>query len=370
MKYFYPLLFLTSALFATEIQAQEQSEEKVEAPIKTGWFVKDDGISVHHSGIILPFKLGKLNALSNEAPKSGRNGMDNIIQYRKANSDVFASIYIYKPSFVDAELTAKMTNNAINTSFAVDGPPDIYKTSPIAGIENSAIVMGYKKTGKRLATAAGFAEIGSWIIKIRVSGPENEFDKVMSVMSDALSTIKISDDASAQTLSLNQPKNCTIGIKGKAKIPKISESKALENSLLSGLIAQIGAEIVADEKENEDVEERERISFSNWCIADSFAIENINYNIYRTVDEENSTTIMPFSDTGNVFHTSNMLLSKDRNLSVYNIGSISNYGVIKGDLSAKQYSQILSGQSKLKLQKKSENIIKANGDTNITLFAG
>lgn len=376
MKNFYPLLFLSSALFAPEIQAQEQSEEKVEAPIKTGWFLEDDGISVHHSGIILPFKLGNLDAVSDEAPKSGSNGMDNIIQYRKANSDVFASIYIYRPSFVDAELTANMTNNAIVLGFGIDGPADIYKTSSLGGSKDAAIVMGYKKTNKKYATAAGFAEIGSWILKIRVSGPEAEFDEVMSIMTFALDNIKFSSEALPKPLSLQQPNICSVGLKGSAKMVKAEKGDAISNALLSGVLRELSGvlrdvdnDIAKAVAENDDPD-MQKNGFSSWCIADSFSTQDSSYNIYRTVDEENSTIIMPFSDTGRVFYTSTSILSDKRNLSIYNIGSIQNFGEIQGDLSPKQYNQILTGKSKLKLQTESEFIIKANGNTKTTIFTG
>lgn len=364
MKKFFTTSLLFAGLLSVPAIAQDEENKTEEEPIETGWFTTQGGISVHHSGIILPYKLNSLNAVSDTAPKSGSNGLDNIIQYRNADSGLFASIYIYRPSFTDAELTAKMTDNAINIGFGVDGAATVYKTSAFGGNDNGAIILGYDKTDKNLSTAAAFAEVGSWILKIRVSGSEAEFDDVINVMNKALDTIKLDDDISVEDLSIQQPKTCKTGIGGKAKVAKLSKDEALQNSLLSGLLGPLAVSVI----EADDGEALEKISYSKWCVAEYFTTNNTQYKIYRTEDSKDSNIIMPFSDTGSVIYTASSPLSDNRNISIYNIGSIRNYSAINGDLSVKQYDALLNGKSKLKIKVESENSIKANGDTNTTLF--
>ncbi len=368
MQKFIIASLLCAGLLSAPAIAQENEEE--EKPIETGWFTTQGGVSVHHSGIILPLILNNQQVVTSPVPQSGSNGMDNIIQYRDKNSDIFASIYIYKPSFADAELTAAMTDRAIRQSFGINAEPNLFTTASIAGKENSALILAYEDSPKNLATAGAFAKVNDWILKIRVSGPKNEYDGVINLLNTALEDIKF--DAAPEQLSSVQPKNCVNKLEGKAKFSKKSSSdNPLLSGLLSGLAGGLFSEKDEDGEESEDGGERiKRPSFSNWCIADSFVLDTISYNIYRTTDEKDSTIIMPTSDTGSVILTGNALLSKDRSLSIYNIGSIDNYGEMKGDLSAKQYQQMLTGKNKFRLIKNSSNIIKANGDTTITLFTG
>lgn len=369
MKHYIILpLLLASSVLTPAAYAQEEEEEQEEALIETGWFKNGDGMSVHHSGITLPQKIDILKISTNEQPKSGINGLDNLIQYVSGDSDVFASIYIYRPAYADAELTSYMTNTAIRLGFGT-AQPDVDTLSSLANIENAAIVKAYKATGKGLATAAAFAQVGQWIIKIRVSGPQSEYDQVMQIMNASLATIKLDDDVKAETLSLKQPTPCIVKLKGSAKNVKLSAEDQTASALFSGLLGSLATgNSNNDEDSGAEDSITKRVSFNEWCVADSFEISGNPFSVFRSIDEKDSAIMFPFSDAGHIFITTATLLSETRSLSLFEIGSISNYGEFDSDLSTKQYSEILTGNSNLILEKKSQNTIKADGNTTVNIF--
>lgn len=338
--------------------ASVATEEK--EPIAKGWYADGDGLSVHHSGITLPTDFGIVQYDSSQEAKSATDGMDNILQYTHENTGIYTSIYIYRPALADAEMNAVLTRAAINSRFKLRENGQKVQLNSLGGIENGAITMIYPSTDSNFATAAAFAKVGEWIVKYRVTGPQSESDEVAKILETIVTGTKVAEPAKIANLSLNAPGQCTVGLKGKAQLSK----EGRRDKALDGIGGTLGNLLIAAAQVDKSGLNLAPIktTFSQWCIAGSYTIDQSTFYIYRSEDKEGSQIIAPFGDTGKAFVTLPDAEKQElRRFAVYEIGKITLFGALKGDLSAKQYKEILTGKSNL-LKNSQKTTVKFEAD--------
>lgn len=365
-------LLPVTSVFAQEDPAQtESSADEMEAePLLTGWFSNENGLSVHHSGVTAPIKFGAVSYNEREAAQSQKDGLDNIISYSSSDGSIFATIYVYRPALADAAMNAVLTQSAVQSGFGADGDPSFRSLMPFGETSNGAIIFGYAATEKGYTTTAGLAEVDGWIVKMRVSGPESQEGDVVDTLRAGMAAIKVDADSTVTELSLDLPQSCNNRLKGKAKRVKLKQEDSMANALMGSLLSGLTIKNDNDDEKTDGLINTVSRGFSSWCIADDYMIADNRYYVYRTEDTPDGMIVAPYADTGASFATGEAFLQEgELHLIRYDIGEINNFGNYRGQFSAKQIRDILTGDSDVIGPQTSSTNINADGSTNINIIA-
>lgn len=122
-------------------------------------------------------------------------GLDNIAQYRSANDEVFATIYIYRTTLADIGIAAIATDYVIRHAYGSRTRLTEDRKISVGGLSNTARIMTYDNAfdGER-ASLAAFLRAGQWTVKVRVTGPQSRRDEVISDATALLSGLTFGDD--------------------------------------------------------------------------------------------------------------------------------------------------------------------------------
>ena len=187
------LAALALALGAAPVDAQQQSAPR---PLSTYtqeqlWSRSGERITFTLTGISLPIQAGATRLIrSVEASLQGR-GLDNALLYSSQDEAVFVTVYIYAPALPDAALTAFMTDHAIRVQSGSEFRSLGTRTVAAGGREAVAIRADYAGFRQdRLASSAAFMQVGRWILKLRVTGPEPRRAEVEAAMAALLREIR------------------------------------------------------------------------------------------------------------------------------------------------------------------------------------
>lgn len=196
MRFIVVLLFLLG--LAAPVQAQGGS----------AWSRSDERISVNRAGISFPVRAGTLSVTETKEFSHQGESLDNIAQYRSADQEVLATVYVYYPAISHAGLAALATDEAIRLNSS--NPPG--STGPrltgAAGKEAVAIRTDYSRYRGDWASSAAFIKAGRWMVKLRVSGPEARRDEVNVAMSDLLAKVKFEGKSVPRAAVLISPAAC------------------------------------------------------------------------------------------------------------------------------------------------------------------
>jgi hypothetical protein len=135
------------------------------------WLRSGERLSVPAAGLSFPVKAGTLSVTeTSEASRSG-DGVDNVAQYKSPDQAVFATLFVYMPSYADAALAAYELDKVVHDHYA---PAHLASSAivPAGGISEGAIRRVYiDAVDGKFATTAAILKAGRWIAVIRVSGP-------------------------------------------------------------------------------------------------------------------------------------------------------------------------------------------------------
>lgn len=181
------LVFGTSQAIAQAAQPRPQPSYS-QADL---WNRSGDRITFSLAGIGVPAEPGALRFVrSSEGNPQGR-GLDNALIYASPDQAVFATVYVYAPALPDAGLTAFMTDYAIRIT---SGPGfRVLRTGIVAAGGREGVAIRFDYAGirqERLASSAAFMRVGRWIVKLRVSGPEDRRAEVETAMDDLLQGLR------------------------------------------------------------------------------------------------------------------------------------------------------------------------------------
>jgi hypothetical protein len=159
------------------------------------WSRAGDRITLTQARISLPERAG-VTALrqSLELSRQGE-GLDNALQYVSPDERVFATVYIYYPGLPHAGVTAFVTDRTI----AMQGAPDFRRLGRrivgAGGREGVAIRGDYSGFREGMASSAAFIKADRWIVKLRVSGPQNRQRDVQQAMTELLAGLRFEGQA-------------------------------------------------------------------------------------------------------------------------------------------------------------------------------
>ncbi len=117
-------------------------------------------------------------------------GVDSAIKYRSADQKVFATLYVYYPSFAHSGVQAIATDQAIRSPRS----PGIRSLgtglAAAAGSRGVAVTADYDGYLGDNHTKAAFIKAGRWMLKLRVTGPQSRSAEVAAVMTALLDGLR------------------------------------------------------------------------------------------------------------------------------------------------------------------------------------
>jgi len=150
------------------------------------WKAERERITVRAAGIGLPTRAAGVALTKTGESSNGGKALDNYAQYESGDGKVFATAFVYRPTYADAALAAYATRQAIAERFGALAPT-AEGSVPFAGRAGGAIRQVYTGSlrGEATTTAAAFARVGGWLVKLRATGPATRAGEVTAAL-DAL----------------------------------------------------------------------------------------------------------------------------------------------------------------------------------------
>ncbi|WP_156678885.1 hypothetical protein [Sphingomonas profundi] len=114
-------------------------------------------------------------------------GEDVVAKYQTPDGEVFATLYLYRPTFPDARLAATATGEVLKMRFGKEMkrlPDAILPAGGVPGVayrtmvDDATFEMSANVSLGLKASFAAFLQAGDWLVKLRVSGPEGRKDEV------------------------------------------------------------------------------------------------------------------------------------------------------------------------------------------------
>jgi hypothetical protein len=177
-----PRLSLAALLIFGSAAAQAQVQD-----VGGAWKVDEGRAQLRAAGISLPDRAATLTLVKTGEFSHKGESLDNVAQYHSSDRAIFATAYIYLATYADAALSSYATRKAILERFTT-ARLESETVVPFAGRADGAIrqiYTGAVAEGQQTATVAGFARIGSWVIKLRATGPADRAAEVTGAL-DAL----------------------------------------------------------------------------------------------------------------------------------------------------------------------------------------
>jgi hypothetical protein len=188
--------FLILAALSNAASPQEKAADT--------WLSDTKMATVKSVDISVPLKAG---SLTNFALRDANgDGADMAAQYDSPDGKILGTIFIYAPTRPDASLTFLATDESIRRRLGATAQKIEDAFVPVAGVENAARRVIYtgiadsKLSGDpdgRIYSAAAFIGAGTWMIKVRVSGPISRSNEIAKNLDSLVDGLKLGNEARA-----------------------------------------------------------------------------------------------------------------------------------------------------------------------------
>jgi hypothetical protein len=172
------------------------------------WSRSDGRISFTPARISLALRAGQVSFQETGEIGAPGRGLDNTMQYRSEDEQVFASVYVYLPPLAHAGLAAFTTEQGLETLSGGSLQRVGASTVPVGGIANGAVRIDYRGYRQTMASSAAFFKAGRWMVKLRVSGPENRRADVEAAMTALLASLRFDGEIRARPAVLLDVAGC------------------------------------------------------------------------------------------------------------------------------------------------------------------
>jgi hypothetical protein len=149
------------------------------------WMVADTRIASVQARTGFPRRIGTLTASRTQEFSHQGEGVDDALWYRSADGAVFATLYIYYPGLPHAGLAAFSTDLFIHTAEPATRIAAPLRLVRAGGVADGAIRIDYADY-RGMASSAAFIKVGRWILKARISGPQDRRAEVEDAMTALL----------------------------------------------------------------------------------------------------------------------------------------------------------------------------------------
>ena len=146
------------------------------------------------TGISLPRSIGEMS-LSREQDASGGENYDVILQYGSSQTPV--TLYIYRSAYPNAAIWFERTRLAMNQNVGADAVTVAPRSFALGGASTPNGLREEITLPNGAATGVAIAQIGEWIVKIRVTSTQLDRAGVAARMDSLLGSLQFSNSTPA-----------------------------------------------------------------------------------------------------------------------------------------------------------------------------
>ncbi|HEX8513428.1 MAG TPA: hypothetical protein VF688_10025 [Allosphingosinicella sp.] len=166
------------------------------APASDFWTVSEQRLIFRPAQLSVPRSAAGVEYFETSEFSRKGEGLDTAIKYRSADQKIFATLYVYYPSFAHTGVQAIATDQAIRGGTRSPGIRALGTgVAPAGGKPGVAVTADYDNYLGENYTKAAFLKAGRWMLKLRVTGPESRSAEVGTVMKALLDGLRFEGEA-------------------------------------------------------------------------------------------------------------------------------------------------------------------------------
>jgi hypothetical protein len=142
--------------------------------------------------IAVPIQAGAVVAGETREFTNKGEWLDSAVVYASPDKQMHATVYVYYPALAHTGLTAIATDFFVRPQSASSSGAE---TVAAGGQDGVAIRQAYTRYRGGLASEAAYLRAGEWIVKLRVSGPQDRSAEVAATMKTLLDGLVFGKDA-------------------------------------------------------------------------------------------------------------------------------------------------------------------------------
>jgi hypothetical protein len=219
-------------LFFMALAAPAAAVAQAPAPTTSVWRRDNDRVTLVTPAISFPAQAGTARLTEAREFSHPGEGLDNVVQYASADRSVLATAYVYYPGLPHVGLSAYATDRAIRQRSGEALRFLGTQVTRAGGHEDVAVRNDYSGFAGSMASSAAFVRAGRWIVKLRVSGPENKRDEVMSAMTALLEGIRFEGEVLPTAAAPLQISPCASASDTPARLLPDDMAQTAENAIV------------------------------------------------------------------------------------------------------------------------------------------
>jgi hypothetical protein len=154
------------------------------------WSVSGERLSFRPAQLSAPRRAAGADYFETTEFSHKGEGVDTAIKYRSADQKIFATLYVYYPSFSHSGVQAIATDQAIRSPRSPNIRSLAAGVASAAGKTGVAVTADYENYLGENYTKAAFVKAGRWMLKLRVTGPEARSAEVAAIMTALLAGLR------------------------------------------------------------------------------------------------------------------------------------------------------------------------------------
>jgi hypothetical protein len=222
IRFFLAALAMAIGASQAAAQAQPQQQQGQRPGPRTYtqdqlWDRGDGRIAFTPARISLALRAGPVSFQETGEVGTAGRGLDNTMQYRSQDGQVFASVYFYLPPLAHAGLAAYTTELGLETLSAGRLQRVSAGTVAVGDVADGAVRIDYRGYRETMASSAAFFKAGRWMVKLRVSGPESRREDVQAAMTALIASFRFEGDVRPRPAVLLDVAACASPVAGPAR---------------------------------------------------------------------------------------------------------------------------------------------------------
>jgi hypothetical protein len=327
---------------------------------ETLWRPSADRITFTTAQLSFPRQIGTLRQTEAQEFSHAGEGTDSGLKYASSDRRLFATVYVYLPGLPDAALTAFMTDSVIRQQ-----SPQVQSTGfrvvsagGEAGVALRADYSGYRDG---LASSAAFIRAGNWIVKLRVSGPDERRAEVVEAMSALIDGLRFEGTVRASPAALFEIDGCN------DSFPAARAVAETQAAITAAAIIAAGYHVQDGNRPGNG-----RIGL-RWCQTrlregqTTRLILRSSGTRAGSGSRRNTVLLVPINDAGTTLEMVETLETRQLVVLYHQIGSTAVLGQYDAPLSDEQILALLNGSDRTGGRFRATIGLRPNGDSNITL---
>jgi hypothetical protein len=349
------ILWLSLLFAGFAIPAQAES--------KAIWSTAHERTTFNNARISFPAAPAGLSIKETKEYSHPGTGLDASVRYESPDGQVFATVYVYLPGLAHPGLAAIATDQAIRS----------HSSSPVTGLGTQIVAAGgtlgdavrvdYSGYMGNLASIAAYIKADRWIVKLRVSGPEQRKAEVEAAMAALLNGLRFEGSVRPWPAAAIEASACPAGDGPDAPLLADSKEEVFEATIFYGSLDPMGTR----PGDRSGTPLPSRIG-GRWCretIEAGAAKIPVLRAMVGDLAEGTSVFLVPYSDSGGLLE---VVYLKTGRFQVVNhdIALTAFLGTYGATPSLKQLTEILTGRGDAG-RTRTHVGYKANGDTNVVV---